>query len=30
MSLCKITRGSKELNKEDSAFRKVLEMYKNK
>lgn len=30
MSLCKITRGSKELNKEDSAFKKVLEMYKNK
>ena len=28
MSLCKITRGSKELSKEDSAFRKVIEMYK--
>lgn len=28
MSLCKITRGSKELNKEDSAFRTVLEKYK--
>ncbi|NLM00708.1 MAG: transcriptional regulator [Treponema sp.] len=26
MSLCKITRGSKELKKEDSAFRKMLEM----
>ena len=25
MSLCKITRGSKELRKEDSAFRKILE-----
>ena len=25
MSLCKITRGSKELRKEDSAFRKVLD-----
>lgn len=24
MSLCKITRGSKELNKPDSAFRKIL------
>lgn len=29
MSLCKITRGSKELNKEDSAFRKMLELLKN-
>ena len=28
MSLCKITRGSKELNKPDSAFRKVLETLK--
>lgn len=27
MSLCKITRGSKELNKEDSAFRKILDEY---
>lgn len=27
MSLCKITRGSKELNKKDSAFRTVLEKY---
>ncbi|MCQ2610451.1 MAG: trp operon repressor [Treponema sp.] len=25
MSLCKITRGSKELSKENSAFRKVLD-----
>ena len=25
MSLCKITRGSKELNKENSAFRKILD-----
>jgi len=25
MSLCKITRGSRELNKPDSAFRKMLE-----
>ena len=30
MSLCKITRGSKELNKPDSAFRKMLEILKNK
>lgn len=30
MSLCKITRGSKELNKPDSAFRKMLEVLKNK
>ena len=30
MSLCKITRGSKELNKKDSAFRTVLENYKEK
>ncbi len=28
MSLCKITRGSKELKKEDSAFRKILDMVK--
>jgi TrpR family trp operon transcriptional repressor len=28
MSLCKITRGSKELNKPDSAFRKVLDKIK--
>lgn len=28
MSLCKITRGSKELNKEDSAFRKMLNILK--
>lgn len=26
MSLCKITRGSKELNKPESAFRKILDM----
>ncbi len=26
MSLCKITRGSKELQKPDSAFQKMLEM----
>lgn len=29
MSLCKITRGSRELQKDDSAFRKMLEMSKN-
>ncbi len=29
MSLCKITRGSRELHKDDSAFRKMLEMSKN-
>lgn len=28
MSLCKITRGSKELNKPDSAFRKMLDILK--
>ena len=28
MSLCKITRGSRELNKEGSAFKKVLEEFK--
>lgn len=28
MSLCKITRGSKELNKDNSAFRKMLEKLK--
>lgn len=28
MSLCKITRGSKELSKEDSAFRRILEAQK--
>jgi TrpR family trp operon transcriptional repressor len=27
MSLCKITRGSRELQKKDSAFRRVLEEY---
>lgn len=26
MSLCKITRGSKELHKENSAFKKMLEL----
>ena len=29
MSLCKITRGSKELSKSDSAFRKMLELLKD-
>lgn len=28
MSLCKITRGSKELKKPDSAFRKILDRQK--
>ena len=28
MSLCNITRGSKELKKENSAFRKILDIYK--
>jgi TrpR family trp operon transcriptional repressor len=27
MSLCKITRGSKELKKENSAFKRVIEEY---
>ncbi len=27
MSLCKITRGSKELHKKNSAFKKVIEDY---
>lgn len=27
LSLCKITRGSKELKKEDSAFKKVIELF---
>ncbi|MGL1894072.1 MAG: trp operon repressor [Spirochaetaceae bacterium] len=27
LSLCKITRGSKELKKEDSAFNKVIEIF---
>jgi TrpR family trp operon transcriptional repressor len=27
MSLCKITRGSKELKKEDSAFKTILDSY---
>lgn len=26
LSLCKITRGSKELQKEDSAFKKMIDM----
>ncbi len=30
MSLCKITRGSKELSKPNSAFRKILDERKNK
>lgn len=30
MSLCKITRGSKELKKDDSAFRKMLDILKNR
>ena len=29
MSLCKITRGSKELNKPNSAFRKMLDFINN-
>ena len=29
MSLCKITRGSREMQKPDSAFRKMLEISKN-
>ncbi len=28
LSLCKITRGSKELKKEESPFRKMIELYK--
>lgn len=28
LSLCKITRGSKELNKKNSAFRKMLDLLK--
>lgn len=27
LSLCKITRGSKELKKDESAFKKVIEIY---
>lgn len=30
MSLCNITRGSKELKKDDSAFRKVLDILKSR
>lgn len=29
LSLCKITRGSKELKKEDSAFKRVIAIYEN-
>ena len=29
MSLCNITRGSRELKKEDSAFKKVLALFKS-
>ena len=29
MSLCKITRGSRELKKDESAFRRLLEMLAN-
>ncbi|MCR5046791.1 MAG: trp operon repressor [Treponema sp.] len=29
MSLCKITRGSKELRKENSAFKKILDKSQN-
>ncbi|GHU64504.1 hypothetical protein FACS189447_01460 [Spirochaetia bacterium] len=30
LSLCKITRGSRELKKQDSAFQRMLEILKNK
>jgi TrpR family transcriptional regulator, trp operon repressor len=30
LSLCKITRGSKELKKEASAFQKMIELYKTR
>ena len=30
MSLCKITRGSRELKKENSVFKRVLEDFKKK
>jgi TrpR family trp operon transcriptional repressor len=30
MSLCKITRGSRELKKKDSAFKAVLEQYERR
>jgi TrpR family trp operon transcriptional repressor len=30
LSLCKITRGSKELKKDDSSFRKMLNLVKQK
>lgn len=29
LSLCKITRGSKELKKDDSAFKRVIDIYEN-
>jgi TrpR family transcriptional regulator, trp operon repressor len=29
LSLCKITRGSKELKKPDSPFKKMINVYKN-
>lgn len=29
LSLCKITRGSKELKKENSAFKRVINIYEN-
>jgi len=29
LSLCKITRGSKEMKKEQSSFRKMIDIYKN-
>jgi len=30
LSLCKITRGSKELKKDNSAFKRFIELYKQK
>ncbi len=30
ISLCKITRGSKELKKENSAFKQIIDIYENK
>ena len=30
LSLCKITRGSKELKKENSAFQQLIDIYKKK
>jgi len=29
LSLCKITRGSKEMKKEQSSFRKMIDIYKS-